>query len=75
VNASSIIDSERDVLDAVTVLGMVRRELLVVDVEGRTEREADVVVFDDVRAVIALASLQTLSKSKSEIRFWVKNSG
>ena len=48
VDASSVVDSESDILDAVTVLGVVRSELGVVWGEWRREDVSDLVVADHV---------------------------
>ena len=74
VDAGGVIDGEGDVFHAIAVLGVVRRELFMVGVEGRREREAKLVVLHDVCAELTLACLQSLF-FKLEIRFCNQKSG
>ena len=61
VDASGIIDSEGYVLDTITVLGVMCRELLMVWIQRRGECKRDIVVLNDMRAEFPLASLEALN--------------
>ena len=67
VDTCGVIASEGNILDAVTVLSMVCRELLVVRVEGRCEGEGELVLPHNVRAEFSFSCFQTLF----EIRFYL----
>ena len=60
VNTFSIIDSESNILDTITMLGVMLRELLVFGVQGRCETEDNVASTDNMSAEFTLASLKTL---------------
>ena len=67
VNACGVIASEGHVLDAVTVLSMVSRELLVVRVEGRGKCESELVLPHNMSAEFSFSSFEALF----EIRFYL----
>ena len=50
INANCIINCESNILDAISMLCMVRRELRMIRIEWRCECIDDVVVADDVSA-------------------------
>ena len=60
VDACGVITSESNVLDAVTVLGMVRGKLLVVRVQWRSESESKLVLPHNLRAEFPFSSFKAL---------------
>lgn len=56
-DASRVITSESNVLDSISMLGLVVTHLLVVRLEGRLEHVADVSIANYVRDNISIASL------------------
>jgi hypothetical protein len=60
VNTSGIINAERDILDTVTVLGVVGGELGVVGVDGALESENDIAIANNVGAPVAGSGLKSL---------------
>ena len=60
VNTSGIINAERDILDTVTVLGVVGGELGVVGVEGALESKNDIAIANNVGAPVAGSGLKSL---------------
>lgn len=60
VDTCGIVDSEGHILDSVTMLGVVGRELGVVGVQGGRENEGQLVVSYDVGAEFSLTSLESL---------------
>ena len=76
VDAGRIIHCERHILDAVTMLGVVRRELLMVRIQWRREYKGELVVAHDVRAKLSRLGLQSLRRynpTKHEIRSKAKS--
>lgn len=64
VNASSIVHSESNILDSITMSLQLLRKLGVSGVQRRGESENDLSILDNVSAVVSDASLKTLSKRK-----------
>lgn len=64
VDSCCIVTSKRDILDTVTVLGVMSGEFLVIGVQGSCENEGELVVADNMRAVITGSRLQTLPRNK-----------
>jgi len=64
INTSGIINAEGDILDTVTVLGVMGGELGVVGVEGALESKNDIAIANNVSAPVAGSSLKALSKSE-----------
>jgi hypothetical protein len=69
VDTCSVVDSESNILDTVSMLVVVSGEFGVVRVQRRSEREHDLVVLDNMSAKLSFASLKSLSQKASEIRF------
>lgn len=64
VDASSIVHSESNILDSITMSLKLLRKLGVSGVQRRGESENDLSILDNVSAVVSDASLKTLSKRK-----------
>ena len=60
VDSCRVVDRECDVFDAISVLGVVRRELSVVWVQWRGENKGQLVVADNVGAELARLRLEAL---------------
>lgn len=73
VDTCSIIDGKRDILDTITVLGVMSGELFVVGGQGGCENESEIVVTNNMGAVVTVACLQTLQEKQFDCEIYCPN--